>query len=157
MSHDHEPRTDVVGLSAPGGRAILRAGDDDRKRVVDWLQAHYVAGRLTQVNDRTAAASGADPDTAPCVTRTYGFDANDNRLNKATAPAAADGAGNLALAGQRRAPDQGGIDPLYGTRGELLDQRMMGRVGLSSDHQAAGVLVEAVDDARPLHTTDTFQ
>ncbi|MBP2354948.1 RHS repeat-associated protein [Kribbella aluminosa] len=33
-----------------------------------------------------------DPTQAPaCVTRTYGFDANDNRLTKATAPAAADG------------------------------------------------------------------
>ncbi|MGW5188472.1 RHS repeat-associated core domain-containing protein [Kribbella sp. NPDC004138] len=53
------------------------------------------AGRLTQVNDRTAMASGVDvtdPAQAPaCVTRTYGFDANDNRLTKATAPAAADG------------------------------------------------------------------
>jgi RHS repeat-associated protein len=59
---------------------------------------HYTydnAGRLTQVNDRTAAASGVDvedPAQAPaCVTRTYGFDANDNRLTKSTAPAAADG------------------------------------------------------------------
>jgi RHS repeat-associated protein len=59
---------------------------------------HYTydnAGRLTQVNDRTAATSGidiTDPTQAPgCVTRTYGFDANDNRLTKATAPAATDG------------------------------------------------------------------
>ncbi|MEU8226186.1 RHS repeat-associated core domain-containing protein [Kribbella sp. NPDC048915] len=59
---------------------------------------HYTydnAGRLTQVNDRTAATSGVDitdPAQAPaCVTRTYGFDANDNRVTKATAPAAADG------------------------------------------------------------------
>ncbi len=53
------------------------------------------ARRLTQVNDRTAATSGVnvtDPNQAPaCVTRTYGFDVNDNRLAKATAPAATDG------------------------------------------------------------------
>ncbi|WP_410788641.1 RHS repeat-associated core domain-containing protein [Kribbella sp. C-35] len=53
------------------------------------------AGRLTQVNDRTAAAPGVDvedPAQAPaCVTRTYGFEPNDNRLTKSTAPAAADG------------------------------------------------------------------
>ncbi|MEV4263543.1 RHS repeat-associated core domain-containing protein [Kribbella sp. NPDC049584] len=58
---------------------------------------HYTydnAGRLTQVNDRTAAAPGADlndPAVSPCITRTYGFDANDNRLTRSTAPAAADG------------------------------------------------------------------
>ncbi|GAA3117405.1 RHS repeat-associated protein [Kribbella aluminosa] len=61
----------------------------------DRRYSYDSAGRLTQVNDRTAAASGIDvedPAQAPaCVTRTYGFDANDNRLTKATAPAAADG------------------------------------------------------------------
>jgi len=48
MSQDREPGTDVVGLSFPRTQATLRAGDDDRRRVTDWLQAHYVAGRLTQ-------------------------------------------------------------------------------------------------------------
>ncbi|GAA3112753.1 hypothetical protein GCM10010530_39410 [Kribbella aluminosa] len=51
-------------------------------------------GRLIQVNDRTAPTSGADindPSVTACVTRSYGFDANDNRLAKSTAPAAADG------------------------------------------------------------------
>ncbi|WP_427896470.1 RHS repeat-associated core domain-containing protein [Kribbella sp. GL6] len=52
------------------------------------------AGRLTQVNDRTAPTSGTDindPSVTPCVTRTYGFDANDNRVTKSTAAASADG------------------------------------------------------------------
>ncbi|MDX2973376.1 RHS repeat-associated core domain-containing protein [Kribbella solani] len=52
------------------------------------------AGRLTQVNDRTAPVPGADPNDpaiTSCVTRTYGFDANDNRLTKASAQAASDG------------------------------------------------------------------
>ncbi|WP_241996363.1 RHS repeat-associated core domain-containing protein [Kribbella antiqua] len=48
------------------------------------------AGRLAQVNDRTATAAGTDLTTVPCVTRTYGFDVNDNRLTKGTAPAASD-------------------------------------------------------------------
>jgi RHS repeat-associated protein len=64
---------------------------------------HYTydnASRLTQVNDRTAESSGVDvedPAQAPaCVTRTYGFDTNDNRLTKATAPAAGDGSCSTA-------------------------------------------------------------
>jgi hypothetical protein len=82
MSHDHEPRTDVVGLSAPGGRAILRAGDDDRKRVVDWLQTHYVAGRLTQMEleERVERALAA---------RTFGeLDALTTDLPELQAPSA---------------------------------------------------------------------
>jgi hypothetical protein len=49
-----EPITDVVGLTVPSGSAtrgagngVLRAGNDDRTRVTDWLQAQYVAGRLS--------------------------------------------------------------------------------------------------------------
>ncbi|MBB6567700.1 RHS repeat-associated core domain-containing protein [Kribbella sandramycini] len=61
----------------------------------DRRYSYDQAGRLTTVNDRTATAPGVDvtdPAEAPaCVTRTYGFDRNDNRLSKATAPAAADG------------------------------------------------------------------
>ncbi|TCO41051.1 RHS repeat-associated protein [Kribbella antiqua] len=77
----HEWTPDGTAFTDPGGGAIP----------YDRHYSYDNAGRLTQVNDRTAAASGADPDAAPCVTRTYGFDANDNRLTKATAPAAADG------------------------------------------------------------------
>jgi len=61
MSQHREPTTAVVGLTetrAPGG---LRAGDDDRRRVIEWLQAHYVAGRLTQaeLEERTEQALAA--------------------------------------------------------------------------------------------------
>ena len=43
-----EPSTQVVGLdfATPGPSRAVRAGDDDRRRVMDLLQAHYVAGRL---------------------------------------------------------------------------------------------------------------
>src|SRR5215218_1108449 len=47
MRHHPEPTTDVVGLTVPRVSATLRASNDDRKRVTDWLQAQYVAGRLT--------------------------------------------------------------------------------------------------------------
>src|SRR4051812_41693440 len=47
MSQNREPQTDVVGLSTPRAQTAVRAGNDDRQRVMDWLQAHYVAGRLT--------------------------------------------------------------------------------------------------------------
>ncbi len=52
------------------------------------------AGRLVTVKDRTASATGVDitdPTATPCVTRTYGFDRNDNRLTKATATSGVDG------------------------------------------------------------------
>ncbi|WP_233712095.1 RHS repeat-associated core domain-containing protein [Kribbella turkmenica] len=52
------------------------------------------AGRLVTVKDRTATAAGVDitdPTTTPCITRSYGFDANDNRLTKATATSGPDG------------------------------------------------------------------
>jgi hypothetical protein len=43
-----EPSTQVVGLNFTnsGPSRDVRAGDDDRRRVMDLLQAHYVAGRL---------------------------------------------------------------------------------------------------------------
>jgi hypothetical protein len=46
---NREPVTEVVGLTDPSPSAArtVRAGDDDRQRVMDLLQAHYVAGRLT--------------------------------------------------------------------------------------------------------------
>src|SRR5215218_477454 len=47
MRHHPEPTTDVVGLTVPRVSATLRASNDDRKRVTDWLQAQFVAGRLT--------------------------------------------------------------------------------------------------------------
>jgi hypothetical protein len=49
MDQNREPSTDVVGLTAPRGSALMRASTDDRKRVTDWLQAQYVAGRLTSM------------------------------------------------------------------------------------------------------------
>jgi RHS repeat-associated protein len=86
----HEWTPDGNAFTSPTGGAIP-------------YDRHYTydnAGRLTQVNDRTAATSGVDvtdPAQAPaCVTRTYGFDADDNRLTKATAPAAPDGSCSTA-------------------------------------------------------------
>jgi hypothetical protein len=48
MSRLSDPHTDVVGLTASwaGGVRTVRAGDEDRRRIADLLQAHYVAGRL---------------------------------------------------------------------------------------------------------------
>ena len=49
MQYVHEPATRLVGIADPSPRAsrAVRAGNDDRRRVTDLLQAHYVAGRLT--------------------------------------------------------------------------------------------------------------
>lgn len=61
----------------------------------DRAYAYDTAGRLVQVRDRTATATGVeitDPaETPACVTRSYGFDGNHNRLTKTVSAAAADG------------------------------------------------------------------
>lgn len=76
------PQTDVVGLTTTGADRGLRAGDEDRRRVTDLLQTHYVAGRLTQIEfegrlqEAVAARTLADldalladlPDLAPPAT-----------------------------------------------------------------------------------------
>ena len=52
MQQHRGPHTDVVGLnglSGPRATGALRAGNDDRKQVTDWLQAQYVAGRLSSL------------------------------------------------------------------------------------------------------------
>ena len=50
---------DAAGRRWP--RLDLRAGDDDRQRVVAELQRHYVDGRLTtdELSERVAQANGA--------------------------------------------------------------------------------------------------
>jgi hypothetical protein len=49
MSRLSERASQVSGLSVPTQRdsRMTRASDDDRRRVSDLLQAHYVAGRLS--------------------------------------------------------------------------------------------------------------
>ena len=77
----------------PDGNAF--SGGSAQALGYDRAFGYDSAGRLVRVDDRTASSPGvdvADPAQAPaCVTRTYGFDRNDNRTSKATAPAAADG------------------------------------------------------------------
>jgi hypothetical protein len=71
MQHVHEPVTQVVGLPdpSPSPPRTVRAGNDDRQRVMDLLQAHYVAGRLTapeleeRIEQALAARTLADLDT----------------------------------------------------------------------------------------------
>ena len=92
-SLDNDITGRVSHVWTPGGNAFT--GSSAGAIPYDRHYTYDNAGRLTQVNDRTAATPGVDvtdPAQAPaCVTRTYGFDANDNRRSKATAPAAADG------------------------------------------------------------------
>jgi len=82
----HEWTPDGAAFTGPSGDAPGDAIPYDRAYTYD------AAGRLTQVRDRTAVTTGTDITAAPCVTRTYGFDRNDNRLTKASATSGADGA-----------------------------------------------------------------
>ncbi|HVK26230.1 MAG TPA: DNRLRE domain-containing protein, partial [Actinokineospora sp.] len=60
----------------------------------DRAYAYDAVSRLVQVRDRTADTTGVDvtdPAQVPaCVTRTYAFDGNDNRLSRTTTAAAVD-------------------------------------------------------------------
>jgi RHS repeat-associated protein len=92
---------DVTGRVArewtPDGAAFTGPAGDAPGDAIPYDRAYSYdpAGRLTQVRDRTAAATGVDitdPTVTPCITRTYGFDRNDNRLTKNTTISGADGA-----------------------------------------------------------------
>lgn len=86
----------------PEGAAFTGLTGEDPGDAVPYDRAYSYdpGGRLTEVRDRTAAASGVDitdPAQQPaCITRRYGFDTNDNRLTKATAASAPDGTCSLA-------------------------------------------------------------
>jgi large repetitive protein len=70
----------------PAGAAFTGSAGDAPGDAIGYDRAYTYdnADRLTQVRDRTAATTGVDvtdPTQVPgCITRTYGFDRNDNRL-----------------------------------------------------------------------------
>jgi RHS repeat-associated protein len=88
---------DVTGRIAhewtPDGTAFTGPQGDNPGDAIPYDRAYSYdsTGRLTQVKDRTASITGTDIATVPCITRSYGFDPNDNRLTKSSAPAGADG------------------------------------------------------------------
>lgn len=62
---EHRPAGGVVGpsdpLLSPGLPRTMRAGDEERQRVTEQLQAHYVAGRLdaAELDQRVSQALAA--------------------------------------------------------------------------------------------------
>ena len=96
-SQDNDVTGRVTREWTPDGAAFTGPTDDEVGDAIPYDRGYSydAAGRLSQVRDRTAATSGVDvtdPAEAPaCVTRSYGFDGNGNRVSKSTAPAAADG------------------------------------------------------------------
>lgn len=100
-SQDNDVLGRVVREWTPEGAAFTGppAGEDpDEGDAVPYDRGYSydAAGRLVEVRDRTAATTGVDvtdPAEAPgCVTRTYGFDGNHNRLGKTTRQPGTDGA-----------------------------------------------------------------
>lgn len=81
----------------PEGALVTGPPDDVAGDAIPYDRGYDYdpAGRLIQVRDRTAASTGTDvtdPNSIPeCVTRSYEFDRNDNRLSKRTSPPAMDG------------------------------------------------------------------
>lgn len=103
-SADNDPTGRTTREWTPDGAAFTGPadpGDVGDALPYDRSYSYDLAGRLTQVRDRTAATPGVDitdPAQAPaCVTRSYGFDGNDNRLTKTTTPS--DGNGDCTTAG----------------------------------------------------------
>jgi RHS repeat-associated protein len=96
-SQDNDVLGRVVREWTPGGSAFTGPAGDEVGDAVPYDREYdyNAADRLVQVRDRTAEGTGVDltdPAQSPaCVTRTYGFDGNDNRITKSTAPAAAGG------------------------------------------------------------------
>lgn len=54
----------------------------------------------------------------------------------------------------RHTPDDGFVSPVDAVHGELRGQADMSLVGLGDHHQAAHILIEAMDDAWPLHAAN---
>src|SRR6185312_10952286 len=77
-----------------------------------------------------------------------------NRHFLAVARAAPDVAGNLARERARHAPDDRPIKSAYPARRESGREAGMGVGGLGDHHQPARILVETMDDPRPLHAAD---
>lgn len=100
-SQDVDVTGRVVRERTPDGAAFTGPpGEEDPSDVGDAVPydraySYDGAGRLLEVRDRTASATGADvtdPETLPaCVTRSYSFDRNDNRLGKTARNAESDG------------------------------------------------------------------
>ncbi|GAA3537814.1 DNRLRE domain-containing protein [Kribbella ginsengisoli] len=84
----------------PSGAAFTEPANDtgptDVGDAAPYDRAYFydAAGRLTQVRDRTGVAGVdiEDPAQSACVTRTYSFDSNDNRLAKTTNTSGSTGA-----------------------------------------------------------------
>lgn len=75
----------------------------------------------------------------------------------AVLPAAADIAFDLAGGRLRRSPNKGGIGAFDRPVGELSGQPLVRLCGFCRDHDAAGILVEPVDDTGPPDAADTLQ
>ncbi|MFC9689056.1 RHS repeat-associated core domain-containing protein [Kribbella sp. NPDC056951] len=93
-SRDNDVNGRLAREWTPDGAAFAGPAVGDEASPYDRAYSYDTAGRLAQVRDRTGASGDdiLDPTQASCVTRTYGFDANDNRLTRATAVSDSTGA-----------------------------------------------------------------
>ena len=81
----------------------------------------------------------------------------DHRHALAVDRVATDRGGDLPLHLGRQAPGERQVGAVEITRGEGFGQGAVGPVRLRHDHDARGVLVEPMDNARPLFATDARQ
>lgn len=91
----------IVRENTPSAGGYVTGGIDPNRTLAaapfDRSYTYDPAGRLVEVQDRTAAAGAGvnaatgEPNGAGCLTRGYTFDKNGNRLTEVTSPAASDG------------------------------------------------------------------
>lgn len=171
------PTLRVREAEPPGVKRLPRKGGDPRPDIARTGGGATGAGPIDRVADQRVSLMGkVNPDLMGAPGGEAAFDERccglerpldaiagqrrpppsfaDDRHLFAVCRAAADIAGDLAGGWRRHAPNKGGIGAVDPAQREIARQRPMRALGLGDDHQPAGVLVEAMNDARPSHPAD---
>src|SRR5690349_988989 len=125
----------------------------------DLVGAAGLQTALQQAGSRLAVIAGVGREQVPMGHRLAA--ALAHRALVARAWVAVERGVDRAPRAERRTPSKGKVAALKTTiftlAGELRRQRLVGMVVLGHHHQATGVLVEPVHDARPLDAADAGQ
>ena len=145
-----------LGLEAGGVGLIAHDRVTDMGQMhADLMRAAGLQPAFDEARDRLAVGAGVALQHLPMRHRLAAALAHGALLTRfgAAVERRVDGAARLI----GRTPDEGEIAALqtaFAFVGELLAERTMRCVGLGHDHEAAGVLVEPMHDARAFHAAD---
>src|ERR1700730_18276175 len=141
------PARPGVSNRSPGTRAIDRIADQRVAEMGEMNPDLVGAARSQAAFDlrRMDAVCTLDPITGE---RRFSPSFRDARYLFAVHAAAADVAGDLARRHGRHTPDKGGVSAIDPACGKIARQRTVRHLGLGDYHEAAGVLVEPMNDPR---------